>query len=330
MKVLITGASGFVGGAVLRRLALEGLDLRVLARAGADDANWRELPNVERVEGDLGDGKSLRRAVQGCRWVFHVAADYRFWVPDPESMYRANVQGTETLLRAALDAGVERIVYTSSVAVLGFRADGQPADEDTPSSLEQMIGHYKRSKFLAEERVRALCREEHAPIVIVNPSAPIGPADRKPTPTGRMVLEAAAGRVPAYVDTGLNVVHVDDVAMGHWLALHQGQPGERYILGGDNLSLRAILTRISGLTGRPSPRWRLPRRGLYPIAWAAEAWTRWRGRGTPLLTVDELRMAAHHMYYSSSKAERELGYVHRPAEEALRDALAWFAQHQYL
>ncbi|MBU2754846.1 NAD-dependent epimerase/dehydratase family protein [Acidithiobacillus sp. CV18-2] len=329
MRALITGASGFVGAAVLRRLTLEGVPVRVLARAGADDSAWKTLPDVERVEGDLCDPASLQRAVAGCRWVFHVAADYRLWVPDPEPMYQANVAGTEALLRAALDAGVERIVYTSSVAVLGLRDDGQASDEDTPSTLADMIGHYKRSKFLAEERVRALCREEGAPIVIVNPSTPIGPEDRKPTPTGRMVLEAAAGRMPAYVDTGLNVVHVDDVALGHWLALQQGKPGERYILGGDNLSLQAILTRISGLTGRPSPRLRLPRRLLYPIAWGSEAWVRWRGRGLPLVSTDELRMAAHRMYFDSRKAEQQLGYTHRPAEEALRDAVAWFAEHRY-
>ncbi len=329
MRALITGASGFVGAAVLRRLVLEGVPVRVLARPGADDAAWKDLPDIEVVEGDLCDPASLERAVLGCRWVFHVAADYRLWVPDPEIMYRANVDGSETLLRAALAAGVERIVYTSSVAVLGLRSDGQPSTEETPSSIDDMIGHYKRSKFLAEERVRVLCREQGAPIVIVNPSTPIGPADRKPTPTGRMVLEAAAGRMPAYVDTGLNVVHVDDVAMGHWLALQYGKPGERYILGGDNLSLRAILTRISGLTGRPSPRFRVPRRLLYPVAWVSEAWVRWRGSGLPLVSVDELRMAAHHMYFDSRKAEQELGYTHRPAEEALRDAVAWFAEYHY-
>ncbi|MEY2341350.1 hopanoid-associated sugar epimerase [Acidithiobacillus sp. IBUN Pt1247-S3] len=329
MRALITGASGFVGSAVLRRLVLEGVPVRVLARPGADDSAWKELPDVERIEGDLCDAGSLQQAVAGCRWVFHVAADYRLWVPDPESMYRANVDGTEALMRAAIAAGVERIVYTSSVAVLGFRADGQPSDEETLSTLEDVIGHYKRSKFLAEARVHALCHEEGAPIVIVNPSTPIGPEDRKPTPTGRMVLEAAAGRMPAYVDTGLNVVHVDDVAMGHWLALQYGKAGERYILGGDNLSLQAILTRISGLTGRPSPRLRLPRRLLYPIAWGSEAWVRWRGKGIPLVSMDELRMAAHRMYFDSRKAEQQLGYTHRPAEEALRDAVAWFSANQY-
>ncbi len=328
MKALLTGASGFVGGAVLRRLLQEGVAVRVLAREGVDPSGWEGL-DVERVTGDLTDGPALDRAVAGCQLLFHVAADYRLWVPDPRAMYAANVGGSERLVRAALDAGVERIVYTSSVAVLGHYADGREADEAAPSRLEDMIGHYKRSKFIAEEVLRALCREEGAPIVIVNPSTPIGPADRKPTPTGRMVRDAAAGRMPAYVDTGLNVVHVDDVAMGHWLAFTDGQVGERYILGGDNLSLAAILTRIAGLTGHRSPWLRIPRRLLYPLAWAAEGVTRLRGRGTPLVTMDELRMAAHKMYFSSAKAEQSLHYTHRPAEDALRDAVQWFAAHHY-
>ncbi|MBU2808531.1 NAD-dependent epimerase/dehydratase family protein [Acidithiobacillus ferrooxidans F221] len=329
MKALLTGASGFVGGAVLRRLLAEGLEVRVLHRTGADPANWEGL-DVELVVGDLTDGSALDSAVAGCQAVFHVAADYRLWVPDPRAMYAANVGGSERLVRAALDAGVERIVYTSSVAVLGHYADGREADEETAAQLEDMIGHYKRSKYLAEEALRALCREEGAPIVIVNPTTPIGPADRKPTPTGRMVRDAAAGRMPAYIDTGLNVVHVDDVAMGHWQAFTDGEVGERYILGGDNLSLAAILTRIAGLTGHRSPWLRIPRRLLYPLAWGAERLVRLRGRGTPLVTVDELRMAAHKMYFSSAKAERVLHYTHRPAEEALRDAVRWFAEHHYL
>lgn len=329
MKALLTGASGFVGGAVLRRLLAEGLEVRVLHRAGADPSNWQGL-NVELVVGDLTDGLALDNAVAGCQAVFHVAADYRIWVPEPHAMYAANVGGSERLVRAALNAGVERIVYTSSVAVLGHYADGREADEDVPSDLSAMIGHYKRSKFLAEEALRTLCRNEGAPIVIVNPSMPIGPADRKPTPTGRMVRDAAAGRMPAYVDTGLNVVHVDDVAMGHWQAFTDGRAGERYILGGDNLPLAAILTRIAGLTGHHSPWLRIPRRLLYPLAWGAESVVRLRGKGTPLVTVDELRMAAHKMYFSSAKAEQALRYTHRPAEEALRDAVQWFADNHYL
>ncbi|MHB1201836.1 MAG: hopanoid-associated sugar epimerase [Acidithiobacillus sp.] len=329
MKALLTGASGFVGGAVLRRLLAEGVEVRVLARRDGDTANWQGL-DVEVVHGDLRNGESLGQAVAGCQGLFHVAADYRLWVPDPAPMYAANVGGTERLMRAALEAGVERIVYTSSVAVLGFYADGRIADENAPSSLDTMIGHYKRSKFLAEEVVRNLCATAGLPAVIVNPSTPVGPADRKPTPTGRMVRDAAAGRMPAYIDTGLNVVHVDDVATGHWQAFGQGVVGERYILGGDNLPLGAMLTRIAGLTGHRSPLLRLPRRALYPLAWGAESWVRLRGRGTPLVTRDELRMAAHKMYFSSEKAENCLGYRHRPAEEALRDAVQWFREHHYL
>ncbi|PKY11574.1 NAD-dependent dehydratase [Acidithiobacillus marinus] len=329
MKALLTGASGFVGGAVLRRLLAEGLEVRVLYRPGADSSNWEGL-EVEPFPGDLADGRALDKAVAGCSLVFHVAADYRLWVPDPQSMYAANVEGSERLARAALDAGVERFIYTSSVAVLGHYTDGRVADEAAPSTLEDMIGHYKRSKFLAEEALHKLCQHEAAPIVIVNPSTPIGPADRKPTPTGRLVRDAAAGKMPAYVDTGLNVVHVDDVAMGHWQAFLHGEPGQRYILGGDNLSLQAILTRIAGLTGKRSPLLRIPRKMLYPLAWTAESVVRLQGRGTPLVTLDELRMAAHKMYFSSQKAEEQLHYVHRPAEEALRDAVKWFAEHHYL
>jgi len=323
MKALLTGASGFVGSAVLRRLRAENLEIRLLLRK---PCGISEDDQVEICYGDLGDPASLKKAVQGCRMLFHVAADYRLWVPDPAAMMRANVDGTVALLEAALAAGVERIVYTSSVAVLGFYDDGRPSDEEAWATVDDMIGSYKRSKFLAEEAVRRIQRRHGAAIVIVNPSTPVGPGDRKPTPTGRMVRDAALGRMPAYVDTGLNIVHVDDVAEGHWLALERGRPGERYILGGDNLSLAAILTRIAGLTGRPSPRLRLPRAVLYPVAWAAEGWVRARGRGTPLVTVDELRMAAHRMYFTSAKAEAELGYRHRPAEEALRDAVRWFLQ----
>lgn len=337
MKALLTGASGFVGAAVERMLLARGVELRVLIRpagvatpvtgaASTDRAlerdRWRQS-GVEVIEGDLRDVVSLRRAVAGCDALFHVAADYRLWVPDPAAMYASNVDGTVALMRAALDAGVTRIVYTSSVAVLGKRADGQPADEQTPSTLADMIGHYKRSKFLAEEAVRGLCRDAGLPAVIVNPSTPIGPGDVKPTPTGRMVRDAASGRMPAYVDTGLNIVHVDDVALGHWLAYERGTIGERYILGGENLSLQTIFTRIAAIAGCAPPRIRLPRLPLYPVAMGAELWARLTG-GLPRVTVEELRMSAGAMLFSSARAERELGYVHRPAEEAFADAVRWF------
>lgn len=328
MTTLITGASGFVGSAVLRRLLAEGHQVRVLVRAGSDRRNLAGL-DVEVAVGDLNRPETLREAVSGAKALFHVAADYRLWVPRPEEIYRANVEGTGALLRAAAEAGVERVVYTSSVATLGLWPDGAPADEQTPSSLESMIGHYKRSKFLAEEEARKVAAETGLPIIIVNPSTPIGPRDVKPTPTGRMVAQAAAGKIPAFLDTGLNVVHVDDVAEGHLLAFARGRPEERYILGGENMSLSRILAEIAALVGRPPPRIRLRHGLVMPVAYIAEGWARIAGRGEPMVTRDGIRMARKWMYFSSAKAERELGYTHRPAVEALRDAVAWFRAHGY-
>jgi len=329
MKALVTGATGFVGAAVARRLLAAGFEVRVLARPGSNRRNLEGL-DLEVVEGDLTDRASLARAAQGCGGLFHAAADYRLWVPDPEAMLRANVDGSRDIVRAAAEAGAGRIVYTSSVAVLKAGADGSAADEDTPSTLADMIGCYKRSKFLAEAAVRRLVTDEGAPVVIVNPSTPVGPGDVRPTPTGRMVVQAASGRMPAYVDTGLNIVHVDDVAEGHVLAYQKGAPGERYILGGENLPLAEILARIARLCGRMPPRVRIPHRAVLPVAWLAEQWTRLRGRGEPFATVDGVRMATRKMYFSSGRAERELGYRARPAEEALRDAVAWFRENGYL
>ncbi|MHB1218897.1 MAG: hopanoid-associated sugar epimerase [Alphaproteobacteria bacterium] len=328
MTTLITGASGFVGSAVLRRLLAEGHRVRVLVRAGSDRRNLAGL-DVELAVGDLNHPETLRDAVARAKAVFHVAADYRLWVPRPEEIYRANVEGTGALLRAAAKAGVERVVYTSSVATLGLLPDGAPADELTPSALVNMIGHYKRSKFLAEEEARKVAAETGLPIVIVNPSTPIGPRDVKPTPTGRMVAQAAAGKIPAFLDTGLNVVHVDDVAEGHLLAFARGKPGERYILGGENMSLSQILTEIAALVGRRAPRIRLRHGMVMPVAYIAESWARAARRGEPMVTRDGVRMARKWMYFSSAKAERELGYTHRPAVEALRDAVAWFKANGY-
>lgn len=326
MTALVTGATGFVGAAVARRLLQRGEAVRVLARAGSDRRNLANL-TVEIVEGDLTDEARLRDAARGCDAVFHVAADYRLWVRDPDAMYETNVEGTKRVMRAAADAGVSRIVYTSSVATLGLVPDGTPASEETPSSLDDMIGHYKRSKFLAERAVRTLVEDEGLPVVIVNPSTPIGPGDVKPTPTGRMVIEAALGKMPAFVDTGLNVVHVDDVAEGHLLAREKGTPGARYILGGENLTLKSILAQIAEMVGRRPPKVKLPTGLILPIAYAAEAAALVFRNWEPFVTVDGVKLARKRMFFTSEKAERDLGYRARPADEALRDALAWFEAH---
>jgi dihydroflavonol-4-reductase len=329
MTSLVTGATGFVGSAVVRALLDAGEVPRVLVRAGSDRRNLEGL-GVELAEGDLRDSASLARACRGCQALFHVAADYRLWVPEPDEIYAANVAGTRALMEAAGAAGVARIVYTSSVATLGLKRDGSPADEATPVTLADMIGHYKRSKFLAEAAVREMVSGAGLPAVIVNPSTPVGPRDIKPTPTGRTIVAAARGRIPAFVDTGLNVVHVDDVAAGHLLAFERGQIGERYILGGENMALAEILTVIARLCGRPAPRLRLAHGLVLPLAHAAEAWARLTGGGEPFVTVDGLRMAKKRMFFSSARAEHELGYRSRPAEAALADAVAWFREAGYL
>lgn len=329
MKALVTGATGFVGAAVARRLLAAGHEVRALARAGSNRANLDGL-DIEVVTGDLTETESLARAAMGCDALFHVAADYRLWAPDFDAMMRTNVDGSRNMVRAAADAGCGRIVYTSSVATLGLNADGEPADEDTPVSFDHMIGPYKQSKFRAEEAVMRLVREDGAPVVIVNPSAPVGPRDIRPTPTGRIIVDAASGRMPAFVDTGLNIVHVDDVADGHLAAFERGAIGERYILGGENMTLGAILAEIARLSGRRPPRICLPHAALLPIAHAAEAWIRLRGRGEPFITIDGLRMARKKMYFRSDKAASRLGYAPRAAAEAFRDALAWFREKGYV
>jgi dihydroflavonol-4-reductase len=322
--VLVTGASGFVGAAVVRALLARGRRLRVLVRPQSDRRNIAGL-DVEPRIGSLEDGASLAAAVAGCGAVYHVAADYRLWVKDESAMYRANVDGTRLLMQAALDQGVARIVYTSSVAVLGIIGDGTPSTETTPSTAADMVGPYKRSKFLAEEVVRDLVKQRGLPAVIVNPSTPVGPGDVKPTPTGRMIVEAASGKMPAFVDTGLNIVHVDDVAAGHLLAEERGVVGERYILGGEDLSLGEILRRIALLTGRKPPTISIPIPAIWPIAIGAEMWAQISGK-EPFVTRDGLRMAKKKMFFSSAKAERDLGYRARPAQDALADAVAYFKQ----
>jgi dihydroflavonol-4-reductase len=321
VRALVTGVSGFVGAAVARNLLQAGWQVRALLRASSDRRNVQGLA-VECVEADLQQPASLPAALQGCEALFHVAAEYRLWTREPASLYRSNVEGTRHLLTAAGESGIARIVYTSSVATLRLRADGAAAHESDIAQLDEMIGHYKRSKFLAEQWVQQAARDG-LPVVIVNPSTPVGPGDVKPTPTGRLVLDAATGRMPAYVDTGLNIVHVDDVAEGHRLAWQHGRIGERYILGGTDLTLRQILQMIAQIVGRPAPRIRLPHALVLPVAYIAEAFARLTG-GDTRISVDGVRMARHHMFFSSEKAARELGYQARAPELAFRDAIEWF------
>ena len=327
MTTLLTGANGFVGSALARELLEQGRQVRALVRPGSDRRNLERL-DLEPVEGDLTDAGSLKRVVTGCTSLFHVAADYRLWIPDPERVYRTNVDGTRELLRAAADAGVDRIVYTSSVAALGINRDRSPADETTPVGLADMVGHYKRSKFLAEQAVRELFEQQGLPVVIVNPSTPIGPRDVKPTPTGRIIVDTLRKKMPAYVDTGLNIAHVDDVARGHLLAFERGEPGRRYILGGENLSLHAILGIICDYAHLAPPRVRLPHNAVYPFAWLAQQWARVSGKA-PFATVDGVKMAKKFMYFSCARAQRELGYTPRPARHAIEDAVDWFRSNNY-
>lgn len=324
----ITGATGFVGAAVARVLLQQGHHLRVLTRPNNDRRNLDGLNNIEIIEGDLNNAKTYSRALQGCQALFHVAADYRIWVPNPDAMHQINVNGTRALMESALEAGVNRIVYTSSVATLGINKDGTPSNEDTPVTFADMVGVYKQSKFLAEQEVHRLIKEKGLPAIIVNPSTPIGPRDIKPTPTGRIIVEAAKGLIPAYVDTGLNIAHVDDVALGHWLAFKNGSLGQRYILGGENLGLGDILAIIASKAGRQAPTIRLPRELIFPIAYIMEGLARVTGK-EPFVTVDGLRMAKKKMFFSPAKAERDLGYKARPADVAIGDALLWFQQHKY-
>jgi dihydroflavonol-4-reductase len=327
-RVLVTGATGFVGSAVARALLRGGYAVRALARTSSP-RQYLDGLDIEFAQGDLNDHASLVKALEGCRYLFHVAADYRLWLRNPQEMYRTNVDGTRALMEAALAAKVERIVYTSSVAALGLGKDGAKADETTPSTLETKTGPYKKSKYLAEQEVLRMVREQGLPAVIVNPSTPIGPGDLKPTPTGKMIVMAARGEMPGYLDTGLNIVHVDDVAEGHMLALNKGRIGEKYILGGDDMSLAEVARVTCRIAGSKPPKTAYNRRALYPVALAMEAWANVTGK-EPMLTLDTLSMAAKKMFFSTAKAERELGYTHRPAEQALGDAVDWFRQHGYL
>jgi dihydroflavonol-4-reductase len=327
--ILVTGAAGFLGSAVVRRALARGLRVRILVRPGSSLRNLDGLPPVRAVVGDARDPAAMTRALSGVRYLLHVAADYRLWAPVPDDIVRANTGGTETAMQCALRCGVERVVYTSSVATLRVTGATAPVDEGAAIAPGEAVGAYKMSKVLAERLVERMAAEAGLPAVIVNPSTLVGPRDGRPTPTGRMVIEAARGGMPAFVDTGLNLVHVDDVAEGHLLALERGTIGERYILGGQDASLRQMLADIAALTGRRAPALRLPRGPLYPLARLMEAVARRTGR-EPFITVDALDMSRCRMYFSSDKARRVLGYRARPYQEALREAVAWFRDAGYL
>ena len=324
---LVTGASGFVGSAVARLLSARGFDVRALARSSSPRANLEGFPCTV-VEGDMRDPTAMHAAMRNVQYLFHVAADYRLWAKDPDEIVRNNREGTRSVMQAAREAGVARIVYTSSVATLQPGTPENPSGETARLDESGAIGAYKRSKVIAERLVEDMIAQG-LPAVIVNPSTPIGPRDIRPTPTGRIIVEAASGRMPAFVDTGLNLVHVDDVAEGHLLAFEKGRVSESYILGGENVSLKDMLHTIARLAGRKPPRVRLPRAPLYPLAHAAEVAARVTGK-EPFLTVDALKMSAHHMFFSSAKAQAELGYRARPHTAALADALAWFRGAGYV
>jgi dihydroflavonol-4-reductase len=326
--VLVTGATGFVGSAVARALRDSGMTVRALVRASSPRGHLAGLEMEFRI-GDLRDPARVREAMAGVRYVFHVAADYRLWARDPDEIMTTNVAGTRAVMEEALRAGVERVVHTSSVATLAVGADGAPADESRPLREAEGIGTYKRSKIVAERLVEAMVGAHRLPAVIVNPSTPIGPCDVRPTPTGRIIIEAARGRIPGFVDTGLNLVHVDDVARGHLAALHRGRIGERYILGGQNVPFSTMLADIARLVGRAPPRLRIPRPVVVPIAYAAEALARVTGR-EPFATLDGVRMAKHRMFFTARKAECELGFHARPYVEGLADAVRWFRDAGYL
>ena len=323
---LVTGASGFVGSAVARALVARGMHVRVLMRPTASRSNIAGM-ECEPVAGDMRDADSMTAALKGARYLFHVAADYRLWARDPGEIERNNLKGAQASMGAALTCGVEKVIYTSSVAAL--KPGDAAVDESSRHTPQSVIGAYKRSKLVAEREVERLIAEENLPAVIVAPSTPIGSRDIKPTPTGRIIVEAATGRIPAFVDTGLNLVHVDDVAQGHLLALDKGKIGENYILGGEDVSLEAMLANIAALSGRKAPTIKLPRGPLFPLAWGAEFVARLTGK-EPFLTADALRMSRYRMFFSSEKAKRELGYTARPYREGLADALGWFSQNGYL
>ncbi|HLW53946.1 MAG TPA: hopanoid-associated sugar epimerase [Candidatus Angelobacter sp.] len=327
MKVLVTGATGFVGSHVARALADYGADLRLLVRPTSRTDNIADI-RAEVMPGDLRNAESLQRAISGCEFVFHVAADYRLWVRDPREMYRANVDGTRAIIDASRQSGVRRVVYCSSVATMGFKETGQIVDEETPVSLANMVGDYKRSKFMAEE-IALEAGRNGANVVVVNPTTPIGERDIKPTPTGRIIVDFLNRKFPAYVDTGLNLVDVKEVARGHVLAMEKAVPGQRYILGGENLTLKEILDKLAALTGLPSPRTRVPHAAALGFAVFDQLFTGTLRGKEPRATIDAVRMGRKKMFASSAKAERELGYRIIPVESALQRAVGWFQAKGY-
>jgi dihydroflavonol-4-reductase len=328
MKAFITGATGFVGSHVARALAAQGAELRLLVRSTSRLDNITDL-RAETVAGDLRDPESLKRGMAGCEFVFHVAADYRLWVRDPEQMYRSNVEGTRAIIRAAQESGVRRVIYTSSVATMGFTREGHIAGEDSPVSIKEMVGHYKRSKFMAEQ-IALEAGNNGANVVVVNPTTPIGEYDIKPTPTGRIVVDFLKRKFPAYVDTGLNLADVKSVAHGHVLAMEKACPGQRYILGGENLTLKQILDKLSSFTGLPAPTMKVPHGVAMGFAVFDQFFTGTILGKEPRATIDAVKMGRKKMFASSAKAERELGYKVIAIEDALRRAVAWFQAHGYV
>lgn len=327
MKAFVTGATGFIGASIVRELLKDGVQVRALVRPGSDTANLRGL-ELEVWNGDLLDPAKLASGISGCNWVFHAAADYRLWTRTPEAMYQVNVEGTRNVLEAACKANVERVVYTSSVGTLGNPGDGTPGTEETPVSLADMVGHYKKSKFLAEREAEKFV-DRGLGLVIVNPSTPVGPQDIKPTPTGRIIVDFLNNKMPAYLDTGLNLIAVEDCARGHILAAQKGQIGRKYILGNRNLTLREIFDMLERITGQPAPKVRLPYWPILLAAYANEGISRLTGR-EPLIPLAGVQMARKFMYFDSSHAIAELGLPQTSIEAALGRAVDWFMANGYI
>jgi dihydroflavonol-4-reductase len=327
MKVLVTGATGFIGFFVARLLTENGFQVAALVRKGSDTSALREL-GIELINGDVRDLSSVNTALKGCRQLYHLAADYRIWVKDPKTMYEINVQGTRNVMQAALTMGIEKVIYTSSVGVLTACSNGKPVNEETPSSIKDMTGHYKKSKFIAEKEVYGFI-EKGLPVVIVNPTTPIGPMDRKPTPTGKIIVDFLNGRIPAYLDTGLNFVDVEDVAAGHLLAARHGRIGQRYILGNKNISLRNFFEHLAGITGRKPPKVRLPYLPVLLAAYVDEALSRITDT-YPRIPLTGVKMARNYMYVDCTKALMELDMPQSPVEGAMEKAINWFRDHGYV